>query len=126
MADEITIPFKVGGVALDGNTMPAIKYGGATYSVNSVDGSGAGRNQKGDMMRDQIALKGKWEIEFSPCTTAQLNALLNAIKGSNFILTAPVGSGKYYAGERSCPMLFYSREKNAWLWNGVSMHFIEI
>ena len=127
-------PFKIGGVALDGrSTLPALKYQGASVSVEAVDGSSTGRNQSGEMIRDLITQKLKWKLEFVPCTTAQLSALLNAINGASFTFVYPDPLGrpnpptKFYVGSRSAPVWKVDRSNNAvGLWGNVSFDVIEM
>lgn len=120
----------LGSCTLDGTSGPAIKYQGATYQREAVDGSTTGRNQEGDMIRDFITQKVKWQLEFSPCTRAQLSALLSVVDGEKFTFTYPsicgAGSGEFYVGSRSAPFIFYSDAVDDWLCGGLTMNFIEL
>ena len=105
-------PFKINGIPLDGSSsFPALKWQGATYSRQAVDSANTGRNQEGDLIRDLITQKDKWKLEFIPCTSTELNALLTTIDGAFFQFTAPnVGSTTtdtktFYVGDRTATML---------------------
>ena len=135
----MAFPFKIGNVALDGrSTLPALKYQGASVSVESVDGSSTGRNQSGTMIRDMIATKIKWQLEFVPCTQAQLSALLQAVSGASFSFTYPdprkssgTTTGTFYVGSRTAPVWITTKDgsgvsNGVGLWGNVTMNFIEL
>ncbi len=136
-------PFKINNKELDGTgTLPALKYQGATYSRQAVDGKSAGRNQKGKMIRDLVTSKDKWQLEFAPCTQAQLGALLKEIDGASFSFTYPdplYGSGMsghasatrtatFYVGDRSAPVFLikHTGTRTVELWGNVTFNVIEI
>ena len=52
-----------------------IKEKGITWTVNSVDADGAGRNLDGVMIRKQIAQKDKLEIKCRPLTSTEFKTL---------------------------------------------------
>ena len=52
-----------------------IKEKGMTWSINSVDADGAGRNLDGVMIRKQIAQKDKLEIKCRPLTSTEFKNL---------------------------------------------------
>lgn len=127
-------PFKINNITLDGkSTLPALKYQGASVSIEAVDGSSTGRNQSGEMIRDLITQKLKWKLEFVPCTQTQLAALLTQINGASFTFTYPDPLGrqspptKFYVGSRSAPVWQIDRNNNAvGLWGNVSFDVIEM
>lgn len=130
----VAFPFRLGQVALDGkSTLPAIKYQGASFSLNAVDSASAGRNQSGTMIRDMVTTKIKWQLEFVPCNQTQLSNLLNAISGSFFEFTYPdplkasgTSTKTFYVGDRSAPVWEVDRtNESAGLWGNVKMDFIE-
>lgn len=131
----MAFPFQIGGVALDGkSTLPALKYQGASFSLESVDSANTGRNQDGLMIRDMITTKIKWQLEFVPCSQAQLKNLLYAISGSSFQFTYPdplktsgTSTGTFYVGARSAPVWKVDRSTSSGgLWGNVTMDFIEM
>ncbi|MBO4733500.1 MAG: hypothetical protein J5662_03395 [Clostridia bacterium] len=125
--------------ALDGKDnngyFPAIKYQGASVSLEGVDSASAGRNQNGTMIRDLVATKVKWQLEFVPCTQTQLKHLLDAVAGASFLFEYPdptktsgTTSTKYfYVGTRSAPVWKIDRSTSSGgLWGNVTMNFIEM
>lgn len=136
-------PFKINNHPLDGTDgYPALHYGGATYSRQSYDGSSAGRNQNGEMIRDQIAQKDKWQLEFVPCTQTQMGNLLKELDNETFQFTYPNPlypnanggvSGKvitktFYCGDRSAPVFQISPtgSREVGLWNNLTFDVIEV
>lgn len=129
-----TFPFAINGNTLDGGTLPALKYQGASYSRQAIDGSAAGRNQKGKMIRALITQKDKWHLEFAPMTPAQLKSLLEEIDEETFSFTYPdpiTGTNKtktFYVGDRSGAILKMPATNNSRsiLWGNVSFDIIEM
>ena len=131
-------PFKIGGVPLDGSsTLPALKYQGATYSIQAIDGSSTGRNQAGEMIRDLVTSKVKWQLEFIPCTQTQLYNLLNAVKNASFSFTYPdpmkstgTTTGTFYVGDRTAPVWKIEHDdstgRDVELWGNVTFNVIEM
>lgn len=132
----MAFPFRINDIPLDGtSTLPALKYQGASYSLESVDGSSAGRNQEGKMIRDKIADKVKWQLEFVPCTQAQLSNLLNEVNNTKFDFTYPdptkprgTNHKDFYVGARSTPVwkIEHTGNRDVELWGNVTMNFIEM
>ena len=144
----MAFPFKIDGFTLDGKsttvnqvtrTLPAIKYQGASYSRQAVDGSTAGRNQSGTMMRDMITSKDKWQLEFAPCTQEQLGNLLALLDQESFSFTYPnpmyTGSSgsatvtkTCYCGDRSAPVykIKHTGTRYVELWGNLSFSIIEM
>ena len=113
---------------------PALKYQGASYSREAVDGSSTGRNQKGTMIREMVATKVKWQLEFVPCNQEQLKHLLDAVEGVTFQFTYPdptktsgASTGTFYVGSRSAPVWQVDRTSSSGaLWGNLKMDFIEM
>jgi hypothetical protein len=98
------------------------------YDLDSEDGSG--RNQKGLMFRDRVAVKVKLVCKFPPLHWDEVSELLHAVNGQFFTLEYPdayEGTTKEitaYVGDRTAPM--YTVKPNGdILWEGLSMNFIE-
>lgn len=68
--------FKIGGVDIT----PYIAFGGIKWSRNDVDGPNAGRMQNGEMQRDRISTKYRWDITCRPLTAAEQATLLQLIQ----------------------------------------------
>lgn len=130
-------PFKIGGVSLDGSgSLPALKYQGASYSRQAIDSSSTGRNQHGEMIRDLISQKDKWQLEFVPCTQAEFSALISVLDSASFNFTYPNPKGTgvitkvCYCGDRSAPVFMLGDKKDTnrsvGLWGNFSVNIIEM
>lgn len=96
-------------------------------SISDVDGE-TGRNARGDMVRDRVAVKRKLECEWGLLSQAEMSALLTAVKSEFFTVSYPdpevgIVSRNFYVGDRSAPA--YSWANNLKPWSGLSMNFIE-
>lgn len=58
---------------------PWIAWQGLTFSRNDIDGPTAGRDMKGDMHRDRVAVKEKINITTVQLTRAQIKKLHNLL-----------------------------------------------
>lgn len=139
----MAFPFrlKVGSnwYALDGKDndgyFPALKYQGASFSLEGVDSASTGRNQSGKMIRDLVSTKIKWQLEFVPCTQSQLKHLLDAVAGASFLFEYPdptktsgtTNDKSFYVGSRSAPVWQVDRSNSGvGLFGNVTMNFIEM
>jgi len=60
---------------------PYIAHGGVKWSRNDVDGPNAGRMlENGDMDRDRVSTKYRWDITCRPLTAAEQAIVLTAIE----------------------------------------------
>lgn len=59
---------------------PYIAHGGVKWSRNDVDGPNAGRMQNGEMMRDYISTKYRWDITCRPLTAVEQSIVLQLIQ----------------------------------------------
>lgn len=123
--------FKINGVSLDGTNLPEPAHGGATFSVQDIDSSETGRNEEGDMIRDRVATKIKWQLTFPALSREMAAKLFNAISGVTFEFTYPdpfSATGDVtktcYVGDRTAPA--YSTAKGMPLWSDVSFSVIEM
>lgn len=111
--------------------LPDPAKGGLTVDISDVDASSSGRNQFGDMIRDRVATKTKVSCSFPPLPPAEMSILLNAIQAEEFYLEYPdpfTGTRKtilVYVGDRSAP-LYWALEDGTWLWESLSVNFIEV
>lgn len=122
--------FAINGVALDGVSLPKIVFGGASCTVSDVDSAQSGRNQKGDMIRDRVAVKIKWQLSFPPLSPYMMKKLLTAISVPSFSFTYPdprsgtTSTGTFYAGDRTMPV--YSEVDGLPFWENISFSVIEM
>lgn len=138
-------PFKINNIPLDGSSsLPALKYQGASYSRQAVDSSNTGRNQSGNMIRDMLTSKDKWQLEFIPCTQTQMGQLLKVLDGKSFSFTYPdplYGSGltghtsmtrtaTFYCGDRSAPVFMLTKDgansRPVSMWGNLTVNVIEL
>ena len=68
--------FSVNGL----NLTPYIAFGGLQWQRADVDGPNAGRAMNGDMQRDRIATKIRWDVTCRPLKSAELSTVLQAIQ----------------------------------------------
>lgn len=110
--------------------LPDPKRGGLTVSLKDLDSSSSTRNQYGTLVRDRITTKREIAYSAPPLTSKEISTLLNAIKSESFYLYYPdpqlgeFNTVKVYCGDRSAPA--YSYINNEWLWEGLSVTFIEM
>mgnify|MGYP001210662204 CR=1 FL=1 len=96
--------------------------------ISDLDGE-TGRNARGNLIRDRVAVKRKLECEWGPLENSEISTLLQAVKDEFFQVTYPdpmTGTKQtktFYVGDRSSPALF--EEKGQILWNGLKMNLIE-
>lgn len=102
-----------------------------TWGHQDLDSEeGAGRNANGKMFRDRIAVKVKLNLQWGPLETDDLHDILIAIKDVFFSVKyldpyeGDVATKTMYAGDRSAPM-YLKFPDGCWLWNGLSVNFIE-
>jgi len=102
------------------------------WEESDLDSSeGTGRNQLGDMFRDRITTKRKVSVTFPPMNDEQMASLLEAISPLFFQLEYPDPRlGKrhvmsVYVGDRSVPIYMYDKVLQKWIWQGMSIDFIE-
>ena len=99
------------------------------YDLDSEEGSG--RNQAGEMFRDRVAVKRKLVCQFPPMHDDEISALLQAVKDEFMALEFPdpyLGMRdvmQCYVGDRTMPAYTYDYKKGMYLWEGLSMNFIE-
>lgn len=117
---------KVNGIALPDPSK-------LTWGVQDLDDSeGSGRNANGKMFRDRVAVKRKLTINWCAMETNDLHDILIAIQDEFFQVTFaedPLQGGSLtktmYAGDRSAPLLQKDKRTGRWLWQGLSVNFIE-
>ena len=123
--------FAINGKKMNGIDLPMPAFKGATFSVQDIDSSETGRNQKGDMIRERVATKIKWQFTFPPLTRKMGSALLNALSGASFDFTYPdpfketgTTTKKCYVGDRSAP--FYSMASGVPMLQNITFSIIEL
>ena len=116
---------KINGVAIKAPS--TLEY--QRYAIDSEDGSG--RNQDGEMVRDCIGVKTKLVCTFPPMRDDEISDLLKAVEPLFFEIEYPdayIGGRRTmtaYVGDRTMPLYIYDKITNSWIWQGLSMNFIE-
>lgn len=110
---------------------PYIAFGGLKWSRNDIDGASAGRMQTGEMVRDRIATKYRWDITCRALTAAEQATILQLIQPEyiNVLYTDPLTNstetGKYYSN--NFPSTFCIRYANGTeYWNGLAFPVIQV
>lgn len=109
---------------------PYIAFGGLKWSRNDVDAANAGRNQLGDMLRDRVAIKHRWDVTCRPLTAAEQAIVLKLIEPEyvNVRHTNPktntVTTAYYYSN--NIPSTFAIRHKNGTeYWSGLAFPLVQ-
>jgi hypothetical protein len=123
--------FAINGVNLNNINLPTPAIKGAVFSVQDIDSSETGRNLEGDMIRERVATKIKWQLTFPPLTRKMAARLLNAISEASFGFIYPdpmseTGTVKKtcYVGDRTAPA--YSTASGMPMWENIAFSVIEI
>lgn len=95
--------------------------------ILDIDGE-TGRNAKGDIVRDRVAVKRKLECEWGMLTQVEMQTLLNAVTSEFFEVSYPdpqlgQATKTFYVGDRTTPA--YSWAEKMKPWSGLNMNFIE-
>lgn len=99
------------------------------YDLDSEEG--AGRNQNGDMFRDRKAIKRKLVCTFKGMPAPEASKLLNAVTPVFFNLEYfdPIDNAQKtivaYVGDRTMPIFKWDLAKKCWIYEVISMNFIE-
>ncbi len=121
----VTRPFMIDGVVIP--TPDSYKAG-----IQDLSSKESGRNLKGKMNKDVVAVKDTYECSWECLTWTELAALLNAVDGKQsfrFTYADPRVPNRwltndFYVGDRSAAALNLNDPKNTW--SGISMKFIRI
>lgn len=117
--------FKINGFDIT----PYIAFGGLSWQRSDVDGPNAGRNMQGDLIRDRIAIKYRWDVTCRPLTGQELSVVLKAIEPEWVTLeyddpvTNTVKTAKFYSN--NIPATFaMQRPDGTVIWTGVTFPLI--
>lgn len=98
-------------------------------TIQDLDSDKSGRNQKGKLFRDRIAVKRKLKLTFPPLTDEQMYKVLNAVTDVFFEVTYPdpqAGKNKTieaYVGDRTSPIMII--KDGAAFWGEMSITLTE-
>lgn len=110
---------------------PYIAFGGLSWQRADVDGPNAGRMQNGDMIRDRIAIKFRWDVKCRPLTGAELARVLTAIEPEYVTveytdpMTNTVRSGQFYSNNIPASFAMRKADGTEW-WQGVTFPLIMV
>lgn len=106
-----------------------IKFGGVSWSSNSVDAPNAGRSLDGIMHRKLIGFKNKFEVQCVPLTTVQMNTLNTLLAKEWLSVRVVTNSGSVtrtmYPGATVKASFLILRDSGLELWDGFSFSLIE-
>ena len=101
---------------------------GITWTFNSVDADGAGRNLDGVMIRKQIAIKNKLEVKCRPMTSTEMVSLKTLLANEWLSASITDDSGnvtfKCYRGATLSTAILVSHTASQ-VWQGLSFSLIE-
>ena len=107
-----------------------IAFGGVKRDRNDIDGPNAGRTLDGEMHRERVATKIRYDISCRPLTTAELHTLETLIMPEYIWVqvTDPYyGTKTYsmYSNNTSAGFLIRKPDGTEW-WNGITFPLIEV
>ncbi|SHK37728.1 hypothetical protein SAMN02745248_02399 [Hathewaya proteolytica DSM 3090] len=108
---------KINGVAIAAPKVFVVDF-------EDIDGE-SGRNTRGQMLRDRIAVKRKLTCEWPPLEDGEISILLKAVQNVFFEVAYPdpaegaTITKTFYVGTRTAPMLYMGK------WQNLKMNFIE-
>ncbi len=97
--------------------------------ISDLDGE-SGRNARGQLIRDRVAVKRKLECEWGPLKNHEISAILQSVKDEFFQveypdpMTGTMQTKTFYVGDRPSPAL-YQESNGQMLWHGLNMNLIE-
>ncbi len=100
-----------------------------SVTVNDLDSDKSGRNQKGQMFRDRIAVKRKISCAFLPLSSSDMKKVLQAVSDQFFTIEYPdpmTGSNRSmtaYVGDRAVPIYIIKDGKP--MWDSVTLSIVE-
>lgn len=121
----VTMPFKIDNTYIP--TPDSYKAG-----IQDLSSKESGRNLKGTMEKDIVAVKATYECQWSVLTWSELSTILNAVEGKkNFLFTHADPrrpnvwvQGRFYVGDRTAAALNLNDPQ--YTWSGLSMKFVEV
>lgn len=110
---------------------PYIAYNGIKWSRNDVDAANAGRNQQGEMVRDRISTKYRWDITCRPLTAAEQAMILQLIQPEYITvrytdpLTNATAQSTYYSNNFPSTYLINNGRGEEY-WTGLAFPVIQV
>lgn len=101
-----------------------------SVSINDLDVDST-RNAKGDLIRDRVAVKRKYEIAYKSLSADDLSKILNAMKDEFFDATLidpmenKAVTRKYYVGDRSIGVYSYNSKYKKCMYKDVKFSIVQ-
>lgn len=108
---------------------PYIAYKGVKYTRNDVDGSGAGRDITGNLIRDRVGIKDKLEISCKPMLAAECALILSLIEPEWLTVkfysprTGAVETETMYSN--NTPASYLMNKNGTEYWDGISFPLVQ-
>ena len=118
--------FKINGVDIT----PYIAFGGLKWSRNDVEAANAGRMQNGEMQRDRVAIKYRWDVTCRPLKAEEQATILTLIEPVSVTLqytdpkTNTSKTGQFYSNNIPSTFCIRHPDGTEW-WDGVAFPLIE-
>ena len=119
--------FTINGVDMT----PYIAHGGLKWSRNDVEAASAGRTQQGDMQRDRLSIKYRFDVTCRPLTADEQATVLSTIEPVYITLTYTdpttnsVRTGQFYSNNIPSTFCIIDRRGVEW-WTGLAFPVIEV
>ena len=110
---------------------PYIAFGGLKWSRNDVEAANAGRMQNGDMQRDRVAIKYRFDVTCRPLTGAEQSTILTLINPVYVQvkytdpLTNTTVTGSYYSNNIPSTFAIY-RTDGTEIWTGLAFPLVQV
>lgn len=119
--------FKINGIDI----LPYTEDSGIKWQINDIDGPNAGRTMAGDMNRDRIVSKIRWDFSERPLRTEHANLVLNAIHPEYVKVETNIDpmfgtyTKTFYSNNIPATCMTIDAESGVALWYGISFPLIE-
>lgn len=113
----------------NGTVIQLPEPGALTVGIQDLDSEKSGRNQKGEMFRDRIAVKRKLTCTFLPMSGKDMKKVLQAVSDKFFTIEYPdpmTGTRKSitaYVGDRTTPV--YVVKDGRPMWGEMTISIVE-
>lgn len=118
--------FKINGVDIT----PYIAFGGLKWSRNDVEAANAGRMQNGEMQRDRVAIKYRWDVTCRPLKASEQAMLLTLIEPEYVTvqytdpMTNATATGTYYSNNIPSTFAIIDSKGAEW-WTGLAFPLVQ-
>ncbi|AHB80341.1 DUF6711 family protein [Oenococcus oeni] len=99
-------------------------------AVQDIDAK-ADRDSNGLLHRDRVAVKRKLSVKWGPLTVGECKTILTAMSGQFFSCTyldpqeGALSTRTFYAGDRTMPVYTFNEQLSTYVWQNLSVDFIE-